>query len=145
VAFDGLQRIYVADTLNHTIRAIDLTTGGVSTVAGLGGEAGSADGPADGVRFHHPSAVGINLGDSLYIACSGNNAIRRMGSARSVTTLAGLAGSRGAADGIGGDARFNAPSALVADGVLLYVTDTDNHAIRKLDVRTNGVTTIAGS
>ncbi len=63
----------------------------------------------------------------------------------SVTTLAGLAGSSGNVDGTGNAARFNQPNGVAADrSGSVYVADTSNHTIRRIDVKTGAVTTFAG-
>ena len=63
-----------------------------------------------------------------------------------VTTLAGLKGTKGSVDGVGGAARFYSPAGVAMDaasGVAL-VADTDNHAIRRIVLATGAVTTLAG-
>ncbi|HYD85744.1 MAG TPA: immunoglobulin domain-containing protein, partial [Opitutus sp.] len=144
---DGLGYLYIADTLNHTLRKIDLTTSEVSTVAGQPGTIGSADGRATEARFYYPSGIAVGSSGSVYVTDSGNNAIREVRIGGSVSTIAGLAGSTGAADGVGVDARFNNPGGLTRDGAgsTLYVVDTDNHTLRKVNIITGAVSTIAGS
>ena len=69
---------------------------------------------------------------NVYVADSGNHTIRKVTSAGVVTTLAGLAGSVGSADGTGSAARFSYPSGVAVDSAgNIYVADTYNHAIRK--------------
>lgn len=63
----------------------------------------------------------------------------------SVGTLAGTAGSTGATDNTGAAARFNKPTGITTDGANLYVTDTDNHTIRKIVIATGAVSTLAGT
>src|SRR3989338_5191527 len=62
-----------------------------------------------------------------------------------VTTFAGSAGSSGSTDATGSSARFNSPHSITTDGTNLYVTDQDNHIVRKIVISTGVVTTIAGS
>lgn len=62
-----------------------------------------------------------------------------------VTTLAGQAPQLGTADGNGTAARFNAPAGITTDGTFLYVADTGNNTIRKVDIATGAVTTLAGT
>jgi sugar lactone lactonase YvrE len=61
-----------------------------------------------------------------------------------VTTIAGTAGTIGSADGTGAAARFNNPFGITTDGTNLYVADTDNCTIRKIEISTKAVTTITG-
>jgi sugar lactone lactonase YvrE len=137
----------VADTDNHTIRAIALATGEVTTLAGSPGSPGGDNGVGSAARFSSPAAVA--LGDSFaLVADTGNHAIRRVDLATGeVTTLAGSLGSSGSADRVGPAARFFAPRglALSADGTLALIADTGNHTLRALAVATGAVTTLAGS
>ncbi|WP_186510770.1 hypothetical protein [Caenimonas sedimenti] len=134
--------IFVADTGNHTIRRI-APDGAVSTLAGAAGQAGAADGAATSARFSSPSGIVRSAQGELFVADTGNHTIRRIAIDGTVFTLAGSAGQRGAVDGTGAAARFDAPRSLAfhADGTLL-VADRSG-AIRR--VRTDGqVTTFAG-
>ncbi|MBI5799295.1 MAG: hypothetical protein HZA92_01030 [Verrucomicrobia bacterium] len=117
----------------------------VRTLAGLPETPGSLDGTNTTARFNDPSGIAIAADGSIFVADNQNHALRRIGTNGVVTTLAGLLGTPGAADGSGSDARFDSPTglALGPDGAL-YVSDTGNHTIRR--VTTNGlVTTLAGS
>jgi sugar lactone lactonase YvrE len=115
-----------------------------STLAGLAGSSGSADGTGSAARFNLPYGVATDSAGNLYVADTLNHAIRKISSGALVTTLAGLAGSSGSLDGIGSAARFSSPTGVVADNAgNLYVADTANNTIRKI---TPGgtVTTVAG-
>jgi sugar lactone lactonase YvrE len=137
--------LYVADTNNHAIRQVDLATAAVTTLAGLAGHPGSADGTGSAARFNAPSDIAVDRNGSIYVADTENNTIRAVSPAGVVTTVAGRPGSSGAADGIGGAARFNHPSALAVDDTYtLYVLDTDNHALRRVASAAGAVTTVAG-
>jgi sugar lactone lactonase YvrE len=135
------REVYVADTENHTVRRI-APGGFVSTVAGLGGVSGSADGPGTEARFYKPGAVAVDKAGSLYVADSANYTIRRIAPDGWVSTLAGSAGAGGSTDGGGAQARFTYPIGLAFDRTgNLYVGDG---TIRK--IAANGiVTTLAGS
>lgn len=136
--------IYVADSNNHTIRAIRRNTGAVVTLAGSAGDAGSADGPGTTARFDYPVGLATD-GTNLYVADSHNQAIRKIVLATGmVSTLAGLPGSSGSSDGAGTSARFAKPSGLVLAGGYLYVTDYENHTIRRIDPNSGQVATLAG-
>ena len=126
--------LYVADTSNHTIRRIDVSSASavVSTVAGSAGIPDSLDGIGTAARFRSPEGI-IWIGGNLYVADTGNHTIRQIVLATGVvTTLAGAAGSNGSADGTGLAARFKSPSGITKDGASLYVTDTGNHTIRRI-------------
>ena len=144
VAVDGAGNTYVADWQNQTVRKI--TPGGVvTTIAGTPGVYGSADGIGSAARFCDPSGVAVDSTGNVYVADSSNDTIRKITPGGTVTTLAGLAGAWGSADGPGSAARFNMPYGVAVDGPgNVYVADSQNHTIRKI---TPGgvVTTLAGS
>ena len=143
IAVDNGGNVYVADSADGTIRKI--TPGGdVSTLAGLAGNPGSADGTGSAARFAVPRGVGLDRNGNLYVVDHGNHTIRKVTPAGVVTTLAGLAGAAGGADGFGPAARFTFPSALAVDEAgSIFVADTDNHVIRKISPA-GEVTTIGG-
>lgn len=136
--------VYVADTYNHTIRQVLISSGAVTTMAGYAGTAGTADGTGGAARFNSPFGV-VATGGNLYVTDTGNNTIRKVTAAGVVSTLAGTAGTSGSADGTGTSATFNAPTAIATDGTNLFVADTSNHTIRKIVISTGAVTTWAGT
>lgn len=138
--------VYVADTLNHAIRQIVISTGVVTTLAGTVGTSGLANGTGVAALFSTPNGLAVS-GTDLYVADPRDNTIRKIViSSGVVTTFAGTAGTNGFADGTGVAATFNGPSAIAADGTTnLYVADTFNHAIRKIVIDTAAVTTLAGT
>jgi sugar lactone lactonase YvrE len=144
LACDGSGNIYVADTGNHTIRKV--TPAGVaSTLAGLAGVSGSTDGQGDEARFFQPAGVACDAGGNVYVADTGNHAIRKVTPDGVVTTLAGMAGVPGAADGTGAASAFFSPQGVACNpGGIVYVADSGNHTIRKI-TPSGVVTTIAGA
>jgi sugar lactone lactonase YvrE len=145
VAIDASGNLYVADTNNHTVRKMVLSTGIVSTIAGLAGTSGTSDGLGGLVRFNFPSGIAVDGVGDLFVADTENHTIRKILSSGLVSTLAGLPGARGATDGTGSAAGFNSPSALAVDlAGNIYVADTDNHTIRQVVSSTGAVTTLAG-
>ena len=143
VAVDTAGNGYVADTLNHTIRTIT-PTGAVSTLAGLVRTLGSADGTGTAARFNSPAGVAMDAAGNAYVADTNNRTIRKITPLGEVSTLAGLAGNLGSADGMGAAARFSYPVGVFVDaGGYVYVTDQIDHTIRKI-TPLGEVSTLAG-
>ena len=134
--------LYVADYLNHAIRAVDLATKQVTTLAG-NGTAGFANGVGDKAEFNQPYNVKADANGRLYVPDQNNHAIRRIDPDGTVSTLAGN-GQSGFADGKPSDARFNNPTGLAVgpDGTV-YVSDRNNHRIRAI-APAGETTTVAG-
>jgi hypothetical protein len=131
LVFDSSGNLFVADTNNNAIRKLIISTRAVTTVAGGAVGAGSADGPVAQAQFHFPSGIGIDTAGSLYVADTDNHLLRRIAPSGAVSTLAGLAGSSGNADGTGSAARFNFPTGLaVSSAGDVYLADTGNKTIR---------------
>lgn len=131
VAVSPTGTVYVADTGNHCIRRI-ADDGTVGTIAGNGLE-GFANGTATDAQFSSPTAIAISPEGDLYIADSGNHAIRKIAAGTAdVVTVAGN-GTAGFSNGPGTQARFRYPQGLAfgADGTL-YVSDSANHCIRAI-------------
>src|SRR3990172_7594153 len=144
VVSDGTN-LFVTDYQNHTIRKIVIATGQVTTFAGMAGVPGSDNGTGSTSRFFLPSDITTD-GVNLYVTDSGNHTIRKIEiSTGAVSTLAGMAGTAGSADGTGSAARFNSPFGITTDLTNLYVTDSGNHTIRQIVIGTGAVTTLAGS
>ncbi|MBI4826463.1 MAG: hypothetical protein HY807_08585 [Nitrospirae bacterium] len=144
ITTDGTN-LYVTDRDNHTIRQIVIDTGVITTLAGTAGSSGTADGTGAAARFNQPTGITTD-GTNLYVAEKENHTIRKIVIATGVvTTLAGTAGTSGTTDGTGTAALFNQPRGLVTNGTNLYVTDWNNHTIRKIVIATGVVTTFAGT
>jgi len=143
---DG-QVLFVADSVNNSIRQVVIATGQVTTLAGTGSP-GSQDGNGAIAEFSSPG--GITADDTyLYVADSGNNTIRRVLIATGfVDTIAGSATDPPdyVSNSNGLVARFNLPQGITTDGSSLFVADTVNHAIRRIRIGgTWQVSTLAGS
>ena len=146
---DGIN-LYVADTGNNTIRRIAISTGAVSTLAGRAGVTGAADGFASSATFNAPAGIAMDsTHTNLYVVDSGNNKIRKVviasGTVSSLTGPANTAVAPGVADGAGTAASFNHPRGVATDGTTLYVADTGNHKIRRVDISTGTVTSLTGT
>jgi len=130
LAMDASGNIYVADVQNAAIRKVT-PSGVVTTLAGFTGSGGAADGTGNAARFNTPTGIAIDTAGNIYVADNGNNAIREITQAGAVTTLAGLSGNPGSADGIGSLVRFHFPSGVAVDASGdLFITDSQNYTIR---------------
>jgi hypothetical protein len=124
--------LFVADTGNSTIRIINISTGAVSTFVGTAGTSGSTDGIRAAALFRAPGGTTTD-GTILYITDTGNNTIRKVViSSGVVSTLAGIAGVPSSTDGAGIAARFYHPVGITSYGSILYVADTLNSTIRRI-------------
>jgi thiol-disulfide isomerase/thioredoxin len=135
--------IFVADAEGNIIRRVDLPP--KNTVTTLAGgnlfDFGDEDGKGDAVRLQHPIGIATD-GERVYVADTYNHRIKVLDpSSRKVKTLAGT-GAAGLADGPAGRAHFDEPSGLTLAGRTLYVADTNNHAVRAIDLDREMVTTL---
>ncbi len=142
IVVDASGVLYVADAGdNNRIRKI-APDGTVSTLAG--GNEGYADGIGVQAAFHTPSGLALDKAGNLYVADTGNNAIRKVTPKGVVTTLAG-GGPAGDRDGVGTQAQFNGPLGVALDKAgNVLVADTYNDRIRRI-APDGTVTTLAGS
>src|ERR1039458_8445043 len=135
VRLDSTGNIYVADSGNDTIRKVARVGSNwvVTTIAGLAGSSGTNDGTGSAARFNFPCAVAADTNGNLYVTDEGNNTIRMVTPAGVVTTIAGVAGNSGSADGTGSAAQFNSPIGMDVDSAgNLYVADSGNDTIREV-------------
>jgi mucin-19 len=148
LAADASGNVYVADYANQLIRKVT-SAGVVTTVAGVSGMAGALDGQgynSTPALFSSPVGAAVDASGSVYLADSGNNAIRKVDPSGVVTTFAGNSLSVGRVDGAGTSASFNAPGGIALDPTTggFVVADTVNHLIRKV-TSTGVVSTFAGT
>ena len=142
ITTDGTN-LYLADSNNHKIRQIIISTGDVTTLAGTG-SAGSSNETGNFASFNYPQGITTD-GTNLFVADSSNHLIRKIViSTGVVTTLAGT-GSAGDLDEIGTSARFYYPYGITSDGTNIYLVGRKNHKIRKIVISSGVVTTIAGT
>jgi len=128
LAVDSSGNVYVADTGNDTIRLV--TQGGVvTTIAGRAGYNGSTDGTGTNALFSGPYGIAVDGAGDVYVADTGNDTIRKLtlnGGVWTTTTFAGQAHSGGIVDGIGNNARFALPRAIVVDSLgNIYLADQE--------------------
>ena len=116
----------------------------LDALAGQPGGRGFVDGTLSAAHFDDPWTLALGGDGRIYVA--DGETIRVIDVAGgSVSTLAGVFASIGGTDGVGAQATFNTPSGLAIGGDQLYVADTENHTIRKIDLPSATVTTIGGA
>ena len=149
IAFDGQGDLLICDIGNHRIRRLNHLTGTLDTYAGTGERTPTPDGaPLAGTALNGPRTIVVGADGSLYLALREGNAIYRIDPALGqIEHLAGT-GAQGYT-GDGGPARsatLAGPKGLAygRDG-RLYVADTENHAIRAIDLRTGTIATVLGT
>jgi hypothetical protein len=146
---DGKGGLLIADVADWRVRRVDLKTGVITTFAGTGKgkkDAKGDGGPADKAVIVGARAVCVDGAGNTYICEREGNAIRKVDGKGIISTIAGT-GAAGY-DGDGGPAvkaTFRGPKAIRCDQAgNIFVVDTENHAIRKIDAKTGVVTTVAG-
>jgi sugar lactone lactonase YvrE len=114
LAVDATGAVFVADTVNRTIRRIS-PAGEVSVIAGAAGQIGADDGNGAAARFAFPIGLAIDATGNLFVTDWSNQTIRKITPARDVTTVAGSPLLTGETDGLGSAARFTAPYGIAVD------------------------------
>jgi sugar lactone lactonase YvrE len=137
--------LYVADTENSDIRKVDVSSGAVTTIAGTANIAGSEkSGEGLEPHFNLPTQIASD-GTFLFVADTGNSTIRKIDLAsKKVSTIGGQAGTDGKDDGPATKSTYNHPRGIATDGKFVYVADTANQLIRKIDLSSAATTTFAG-
>ena len=150
VTQDGAGNLYIADTAHNRIRKVSASTGKISTIAGNGNPTYKGDsGLAVNATLSSPGGITLDGAGNLYIADTGNNAIRMITAATGViTTIAGNGTQGYAGDGLPATSpsvEFSQPEGVTLDGNLnVYIADTANHRIRMIAAATGVISTIAG-
>lgn len=138
-------RLVLVDNPKHTVSLLDPDAASPvpELLAGALGQVGYVDATGNAARFSRPLGVAV-IDDEIYVADRDNNRIRKITLDGVVTTVAGT-GTADSEDGVLAQASFNKPYALASDGAgNLYVSDFDGFVIRRVDLDTGTVVTIAG-
>ena len=144
IATDGRGTLFVADPDNHAVRALRTATGEVSTLAGTPSLCGNDDGALREATFCDPAGLAFDRG-VVFVADASTHTLRRIDLVTGrVSTLAGEPFARGSADGVGRAARFSSPAGLALAGGALFVADREDGLVRRVDIATGDVTTVAG-
>jgi DNA-binding beta-propeller fold protein YncE len=142
------QRLYIADVADNRVRVVDLARGTIATFAGTGEAAHSGDGgPAAAAGVFGARAVKVGADATVYILERQGSSLRAVDPRSGIITTVAGTGARGYS-GDGGAAIaavFDAPKELAIDaGGNFLIVDTENHAIRRIDIESGTVETIAG-
>ncbi len=146
LAVDASGNLYVSEYGTERISKVD-PNGNLTPFAGNFGYGVSGDGgPALSASFASPQGLAVDGAGNLYVADSDNNRIRKITPDGIVTTVAGGGASGYDGDsGTAGQARFFSPFGVATDNAgNVYVSDTDNHRIRKINVQSATVSLVAG-
>ena len=141
------ENIFIADSKNHRIRKMNISTGDVTTIAGTGAKDSVINGPGSTATFNEPSGIAVASDGSVYVSDAGNYLIRKLTPDAStnpltytVSTIAGT-GTKGKDDGDALAATFNSPEKLAIDsGGVLYLYDGIKGEVRIIDPRQSSYT-----
>ncbi len=138
--------LYIADTHNCRIRSVDLSTRLISTFAGTGACGGSGDGgPATQAELDRPTALATGTDGALYVADTGDHRIRKVSTSGTISTVAGSTQGLSGDGRPAGEAALDSPQGLAVDAAgNIYISDTHNHELRRVDSGTGLISTIAG-
>ncbi len=149
IALDGKGSLFIADIGNHRIRRVDLASGRVSTFAGTGARQATPDGaPIEGTPLNGPRALAFDKNGDMLLALREGNAVYKLDlKKRRFKHIAGT-GEKGYA-GDGGpakSAKLSGPKGIEAGpDNAVYIADTESHTIRRIDLASGNITTVAGT
>lgn len=149
VALDGRGRLFIADVADHRVRVVDLSTGRIATFAGNGkGKHEGDGGPAQDAAIFGARAVKVGPDGGVFILERQGNTLRVVDPKKGVIKTVAGTGRKGLT-GDGGpalDATFDGPKEMAVDKEgNVFIVDTENHAIRRIDAKTGTITTAAGN
>jgi trimeric autotransporter adhesin len=154
-ATDSSGNLYLADDANNVIRKVSLSSGIITTIAGNGLDAGTANGTFSGdggsavlAGINHPNGVAVDGAGNLYIADTSNQRVRMVSAATGIiTTIAGT--GVGGYSGDGGPATkaelYNPEGLAVDSAGNVYIAEQANNVVRKITAGTGIISTIAGT
>ncbi len=149
VALDSDGNVYIADTGNNRVRKVTVSSGNIAALAGTGTAGFTGDGgAAASATLRSPRGVAVDSSGDVYIADSQNERIRKVTiSTGNIETIAGTGTAGSSGDGgLATAAQINFPHDLTLDASgNVYICDTFNSLIRKIDVSTGNISTIAGT
>ena len=149
LALDTSGNLYIADIGNNVIRKVNLSSGIITTIAGsptgVAGYSGDS-GAAISATLNSPAGVFVTSNGSIYIADFTNNVVRMISPGGIITTVAGNGQTNYTGDGgLATQATLNHPTAVAVDAAGdLFIADSENNCVRKVNGTTQYITTIAG-
>jgi DNA-binding beta-propeller fold protein YncE len=148
VALDAQGRLLIADVAGHRVRMVDFATGQITTFAGTGRGAHAGDGgPARNAAIFGARAVEVGPDGTVWIVEREGNSLRAVDPKTGIISTRAGTGAKGYS-GDGGPASvatFNGPKELAVDPAgNIFIVDTENHAIRRIEAQTGQVSTVAG-
>ena len=147
IAFDASGHLLVCDIGNSRVRAIDMKSSVITTFAGTGERRAAPDeGPLDGAPLNGPRSMDTDPAGNIYLVLREGNAVFRIDPRRRLQRIAGTGETGYAGDGGPAlQAKFNGPKGIAFGDNSLYIADTENHVIRRVDLSTNTIETVVGT
>jgi|SRR5579883_425302 len=148
ICLDMQGKLYIADVAGHRVRIVDLKSGTISTLVGNGKGATTGDGgPIKNASLFGPRAVALGPDGKLYVVERNGHCVRRIDCAKETIERFAGTGKKGYT-GDGGkalDATFDGPKEIDIDrDGNVFIVDTENEAIRRIEAKTGVITTVAG-
>lgn len=148
IAFDATGNLYISDTGNNVIRKLSALDGTISTIAGTGTAGFGGDGgPATSALLNQQWGISFGTDGSMYIADFLNNRIRKIDTAGIITTVAGNGDANYYSDfDLATTAALDHPASVVVDAANdLFIADSENNVVRKVNGATQIITTLAAN
>ncbi|SNT00370.1 Sugar lactone lactonase YvrE [Granulicella rosea] len=149
VALDATGDLFLADAHNHRVRRVDAVSGVITTFAGTGAAGSAGDGGlATAATLDLPTALALDGAGNLYIADGRSHRIRRVAAATGLIATVAGSGEQGFAGdgGLATAAQFDSPGGLAVDAAgNLFIADSHNQRVRRVDATTRIVTTVASA
>jgi streptogramin lyase len=149
IAFDAAGNLLVCDIGNQRVRLVDMKSGTISTFAGTGDKGATPDdAPLESTPLNGPRSIDTDPAGNIYLVLREGNAVFRIDPrARRLARIAGTGQTGFTGDGGPAlTATFNGPKGITyAPDQLMYIVDTENHAIRRVDLRSGTMATVLGT